>query len=180
MIRSTTGGASHGLPPYDLVRAPHGGNREAGLPDMPIFRCCHSKLCDRYRSGIFFERTEEHLFNRVTLGDDGTQAHTSSVSILSPATQRCVDCRSVGAAGPTVRPNAANWSVDLEEQTRFGGQLIVPVSSGPRHWLLPWRLCAGTGSIGPTGSRGGPTDAHGASTPTRGGPPEAETPLWAI
>ena len=81
------------------------------------------------------------------------------------------DCRSPVVAGPTVRPNAANWSVDLEEQTRFGGQLIVPVSSGPRHWLLPWRLCAGTGSIGPTGSRGGPTDAHGASTPTAGRAP---------
>jgi hypothetical protein len=40
--------------------------------------------------GVFFERTEEHLFNQVTLGDDGTQAHTSSVSNTSPPTQRCV------------------------------------------------------------------------------------------
>ena len=38
------------------------------------------------------------------------------------------------------RPNAASGPPNLEEQTRFGSQLIVPVSSGPRHWLLPRRL----------------------------------------
>jgi len=46
---------------------------------MPIFRCCRSKLCDRYRSGIFFERTEDHLFNQVTLGDDGTQKKSGEI-----------------------------------------------------------------------------------------------------
>ena len=38
------------------------------------------------------------------------------------------------------QPNAASGSPNLEEQWRFGSQLIVPVSSGPRHWQLPRRL----------------------------------------
>ncbi len=40
--------------------------------------------------------------------------------------------------------------------------------------------CAGTGSTGPTAGRPGPTDAHGASTPTRGEGPQRQKRLYGL
>ena len=69
------------------------------------------------------------------------QAHTLRISIKS--SRRATACvrLSIARLGKhAFWPNAASGSPNLEEQWHFGIQLIVPVSSGLRHWLLPRRL----------------------------------------